>query len=199
MSPAHGRLRLILDLGGVIVDHDNAKSFDRLIDLLDVRPSHIELTSFIADVGVGRGLLGADALFERLRQRYGSSACQAEFLKAWTCHFSLKREVYSYLESIKETRPIVLCSNTDAAHWDFLVRQYAVDKLAEKAVLSFECGFEKPSPQIYLIAAAAHRSEPQDCLFVDDLAVNVDAARSLGFRSHQFTGYDAFRRMVEEH
>jgi glucose-1-phosphatase len=198
MSRANERPHLILDLGGVIVDHDNAKSFDRLSALLEAPPSHPELAAFIARTGLARGCLGTIALFERLRDKYGSSASQTDFLEAWTCHFSLNRDVYNFLESMKATRPIVLCSNTDPAHWEFIVRQYAVDRLVERAVLSFECGFEKPSPQIYLIAAAAHRSEPQDCLFVDDLAINVEAAKSLGFRAHRFTGFDAFRRVVEE-
>jgi HAD superfamily hydrolase (TIGR01509 family) len=199
MSRAEKRLRLIMDLGGVIVDHDNAKSYDRLIDLLEERPSRAGLAAFIAGTGLGKGHVSPEGLFEALRQQCGSSASQADFLAAWTCHFSLNREVFSFLESMRRTRPIVICSNTDAAHWEFLTHQYGVDKLAAKAVLSYECGFEKPSPELYLMAAAAHESEPQACLFVDDLLVNVEAAKSLGFRSHQFTGFDEFRRIVEEH
>lgn len=191
------RPQLILDLGGVIVDHQNPVSYDRLIDLLDAHPTHAELAAFIEGSGIGRGAATAEVLFDRLRERYGSAASPEAFLDAWTCHFSLNDDVFRLLEATRATRPIVLCSNTNAAHWDFLNRRYGLDQLAQKAVLSHECGFEKPSPQIYLLAAAAHSCEPAECLFVDDLAVNVEAAKSLGFLTHHFTGYDAFKRSLE--
>src|SRR5260370_2896353 len=115
-------LSLILDLGGVIVDHDNALSYDRLIALLDDRPTRAELAGVIAASGVGDGSLTAEGLFARLRERYGSTRGEEEFLDAWTCHFTLKLDVYRLLEAIKPTRPIVICSNTNAPHWNFLNR-----------------------------------------------------------------------------
>ena len=196
VSQRDGRLRLIIDLGGVIVDHNNAMSFDRLIELLEARPTRGELAALIAASGVGDGSLTAQGLFDRLRDRYGSTASQEKFLDAWTCHFTLKPDVYRLLDAIKAARPFVICSNTNAAHWDFLNRLYRLDRLAAKAILSHECGCEKPKPAIYRLAAAAHGCEPSECLFVDDLAVNVDAAKKLGFHTHQFMGYDAFRRII---
>jgi hypothetical protein len=88
-------------------------------------------------------------------------------------------------------RPFVICSNTNAAHWDFLNRRCGLDRLAAKAILSHECGCEKPAPEIYRLAAAAHGREPSECLFVDDLAAQVEAAKALGFHTHHFMGYEA--------
>ena len=156
MSRPYGRPSLILDLGGVIVDHDNAKCLARLIALLEAPPTPEELAALIAASGVGDGSLSAEGLFEQLTARYGSSAGQAAFLEAWTCHFSLKPDVYDLLTKIRATRPFVLCSNTNAAHWDYLNRRYQLDRLAETAILSHECGCEKPRPEIYLLAAQAH-------------------------------------------
>jgi HAD superfamily hydrolase (TIGR01509 family) len=198
MSPPQKRLRLVLDLGGVIVDHDNAMLFDRLIELLRETPTREDLASFVAASGIGDGSLDAKALFGLMRKRFGSGAAPEQFLAAWTCHFSLKPDVYRLLERVKATRPIVLCSNTNAAHWDFLNQSYALEQLVAKAVLSHECGCEKPNPKIYLLAAAAHEREPEECLFVDDLAVNVEAAKALGFHVHHFTNFEAFRRLLED-
>ena len=105
MSQRNGQLRLIVDLGGVIVDHDNAMSFDRLIALLEERPTRGGLAALIAASGVGDGSLTAEELFEHLRDRYGSAASQQEFLDAWTCHFTLKPDVYRLLDAIKAARP----------------------------------------------------------------------------------------------
>src|SRR5579872_1551350 len=62
--------RLILDLGGVIVDHDNALCYDRLIALLENRPTRAEIALLIAASGVGDGSITAEELFASLRERY---------------------------------------------------------------------------------------------------------------------------------
>lgn len=188
---------LIFDLGGVIVDHDNALLLDRLGALLDDRPAREDLAAFVAGSGVGNGSVPALGLFARMRDRYGSSATSEQFLDAWSCHFSLNAEVYSLLEATRTARPIVLCSNTNAAHWDFINSRFAIDRLVAKAILSHECGCEKPQAEIYRLAAAAHGREPAACLFVDDLAANVEAAERLGFQTHHFKGVDGLRRALE--
>ncbi len=192
------RPSLILDLGGVIVDHDNAKCFARLIDLLEEPPTPDELAALIAASGVGDGSLSAEGLFDQMAARYGSTAGQGAFLEAWTCHFTLKADVYDLLTEMKATRPFVLCSNTNAAHWDYLNRLHQLDRLAKAAILSHECGCEKPTAEIYLLAAQAHGRRPERCLFVDDRTENVEAAQALGFQTHLFTGFDAFRRIVAD-
>ena len=189
--------KLILDLGGVIVDHDNAKLYRRLTELLTVRPTRVELAQFIAGQGVGVGRTTAEDLFKRMRERYGSHASQAEFLDAWSCHFSLKEEVYGLLELMRSERPFVICSNTNAAHWDYLNQRYRLDELALAAILSHEVKCEKPSAEIYFRAAAAHGVRPEDCLFVDDLEANVAAAQRLGFHTHHFTEFEPFREALE--
>jgi putative hydrolase of the HAD superfamily len=196
VNSTNGR-KLILDLGGVIVDHDNAKCYQRLTELLIARPTYVDLAAFIAGQGVGVGRTTAEDLFERMRERYGSEASQAEFVDAWSCHFTLKEDVYGLLESMRGERPFVICSNTNAAHWDYLNKRYRLDGLALAAILSHEVKCEKPSAEIYLRAAAAHGGKPEDCLFVDDVKANVAAAETLGFHTHHFTEFEPFRQALE--
>jgi putative hydrolase of the HAD superfamily len=181
----------------VIVDHDNTLLFNRLRGLLHDPPEHNELAVVINGSGIGKGSLQAPELFELLKNRYGSSARRQDFLAAWSCHFSLNHSVFSLLQLISAKRPIVICSNTNSAHWDFIVKHYAVDSLAAQAVLSHECGYEKPEPEIYLLAAAAHGVEPEQCLFVDDVAANIEGAKALGFQTHHFTEVEGLRRILE--
>lgn len=48
------------------------------------------------------------------------------------------------------------------------------------AVVSSEVGLRKPDPDIYLLAAERVGVDPARCVFVDDLEVNLAAARELG-------------------
>ncbi len=44
----------------------------------------------------------------------------------------------------------------------------------------------KPDPAIYAVVLARTALEPQDLLFVDDSAANIEAARAIGFHVHRF-------------
>ncbi len=47
-------------------------------------------------------------------------------------------------------------------------------------------GVRKPDPAIFRIACRVLQQEPSDCLFVDDRAVNVEAAQQVGVRAMQY-------------
>jgi HAD superfamily hydrolase (TIGR01509 family) len=55
----------------------------------------------------------------------------------------------------------------------------------DRIFTSCELGCRKPDPQIYLAAAAALDIAPERAVFIDDLAVNVEGARQVGFQAFQ--------------
>jgi putative hydrolase of the HAD superfamily len=62
-------------------------------------------------------------------------------------------------------------------------RRYPRELLAELfdgLVISGEEGFRKPDPRMYALGAERIGAAPQNCVFVDDLAFNLDPARELG-------------------
>jgi putative hydrolase of the HAD superfamily len=62
-------------------------------------------------------------------------------------------------------------------------RRYPRDLLAELfdgIVISGEEGFRKPDPRMYELGAQRIGAAPEECVFVDDLAFNLDPARELG-------------------
>jgi epoxide hydrolase-like predicted phosphatase len=56
----------------------------------------------------------------------------------------------------------------------------AWNDLFDAVVTSGETGFGKPDARIYLLTAAKLGLEPGECVFVDDLAVNVRGAAECG-------------------
>jgi epoxide hydrolase-like predicted phosphatase len=53
-------------------------------------------------------------------------------------------------------------------------------ELFDGIVISGEEGFRKPDPRMYELGAQRIGVAPEACVFVDDLAFNLDAARELG-------------------
>ena len=62
-------------------------------------------------------------------------------------------------------------------------RRYPRDLLAELfdgIAISGEEGFRKPDPRMYELGAQRIGADPHECVFVDDLAFNLEPARELG-------------------
>jgi putative hydrolase of the HAD superfamily len=73
--------------------------------------------------------------------------------------------------------------------WEPLWRaMLPVDEIFEVVVDSAFVGVRKPEPEIYelTIERLGDGIEPADCLFVDDVEHNVDAARDLGMQTVHF-------------
>ena len=64
---------------------------------------------------------------------------------------------------------------------------YDLDKRFDAVVISDQVGLRKPDPAIYTLAAAKIGVAPGSCVFVDDTAANLPAARDLGMAVVHFT------------
>ena len=86
---------------------------------------------------------------------------------------------------------LVLLSNTDVVRYAFIRRRFPETQVFDAYVLSYEVGLMKPDPAIYSEAARRAGVEQTECLFIDDLAENVEAARGVGMHAlHYMPGTD---------
>ena len=63
---------------------------------------------------------------------------------------------------------------------------HGIYDLFDEVVVSADVGIAKPEPRIYAIAAQRLGLPAADCVFVDDLEPNVDAARAAGMHAIHF-------------
>lgn len=71
-------------------------------------------------------------------------------------------------------------------HWPTFTFYNEVDGYVVSAIE----GMKKPDSAIYELLCNRYQLKPQECLFVDDRQVNVEAARSVGMESVLFEGYE---------
>ncbi|NIK62049.1 HAD family hydrolase [Kribbella shirazensis] len=71
------------------------------------------------------------------------------------------------------------------------------DGMFDDIVISGEVGLRKPDAEIFRLAADRLGLEPAECVFVDDLQLNVDGARAVGMTAILHTEYDETRRALE--
>jgi glucose-1-phosphatase len=102
-------------------------------------------------------------------------------------------------EILTETRqsvPIGCLSNTNSLHWDHQFSHWPVLGLFDFRFLSFELGMVKPDEAIFQVVADQLPVGRDRVLYLDDVAINSDAARSFGFRAEQVRGIDEVRSVL---
>ena len=94
--------------------------------------------------------------------------------------------------------PLFAITNFSADFWPpFFDKERDFFRRFVDIVVSGEAKFLKPDPAIYYLALDRFRLRPQDSLFVDDRAINVEAAEAVGMRAHLFTTAEDLRSRLK--
>ena len=100
------------------------------------------------------------------------------------------------IAEVRRSVPIGCLSNTNALHWDHQSSQWPMLGMFDFTFLSFELGLVKPDREVFQTVADRLPFSPDRVLYLDDVALNSDAARAFGFRSEQVRGVDEVRQAL---
>jgi len=93
------------------------------------------------------------------------------------------------IDLIRRLRPpyrTAVLSNADHTLRQRLADAHGIIDLFDDVVCSADVGMAKPDPRIYELAASRLGLEPGECVFIDDLESNVEAARQAGMSGVHF-------------
>jgi HAD superfamily hydrolase (TIGR01509 family) len=182
---------LVFDLGGVIASHDNGLLYRGIAARCTAPDALARIRGSVADRDLGTGRVLVREIHRRLRETLGLTVEWPEFAELWCTHLGLDPVMLDYVEALAREQRVLLFSNTNAEHWDFLV-QLSAGRLGRlEAYLSHEIGQVKPDAEAFLDVARRAGIEPRHSLFIDDIAANIDGARAVGFEALLFTGQAA--------
>ena len=100
------------------------------------------------------------------------------------------------LQELRQNYRLAILTNTNELHWPRFVTEFHLPKYVEHIFASHQLAMTKPEPAIYLQVLEIMDTEPERILFVDDNAVNVEAALALGFQAGQVTGFDSLKQFL---
>ena len=95
---------------------------------------------------------------------------------------------------------VYILSNFGEYAWNRAVELGAINfmDLVDGAVRSYEIHHVKPEPEIYQTVLSRYGLSAAECVFIDDVEANVQAARENGMEAIVFKGYeDAVCRLEE--
>lgn len=180
---------IIFDLGRVIVPFEFQKGYDLLGKRTNLDPLGIAQRMRETDLMIRyeRGELTSEEFVTRLGEHVGFTLPVAEFAPIWSVIFDRETLIpESLLVTLKRTHRLVLLSNTNAMHFEFIERQYPLLRHFDEFVLSYRVGAVKPEEPIYRSVIDAARCEPAECFFTDDIPAYVEGARRHGIDAVQF-------------
>jgi FMN phosphatase YigB (HAD superfamily) len=193
------RPTLIFDLGGVLVSVDFMRACKRL-EAAGSAPAAVILETIASGkdkTGFDTGRLNPQQFAARFCAAIGVRLPYAEFAEIWCDIFAEQREVTGLLGQISKQADLVLLSNTDPLHFDYVRSRYGFLEKFGRLVLSYEVGHAKPARQIFE-RAIGPCAPGTKMIYFDDVPEYVSAARACGLPAEQFVDAAKLRRDLEQ-
>jgi putative hydrolase of the HAD superfamily len=139
-----------------------------------------------------KGKISAQQFRNGLKQYLLPGVTDEQIDKAWNSILvAYPAERFELLKKIKPIYRTFALSNINEIHVGSINKAaqnlFGVEKFEDffhKAYYSNETGFRKPETEIYELVLQEQRLIPNETLFIDDKAENIDAAKKLGIQVH---------------
>ncbi|MFJ9939785.1 HAD-IA family hydrolase [Streptomyces erythrochromogenes] len=190
---------VLCDIDGVIRHWPAADSLERANGL---RPGALAAAAFAPDrlqpavTGEISDEQWRSAVAADLADAGGSRERALAAVRAWSDLVPVvDQEVVALLRDVREVASVALVSNATTRLERDLERQ-GLAGLADHVVNTARIGVAKPDPRVYRIAAERLGVAIERCLFVDDTAANVVAAREVGMVAVHYRRLADLRRTL---
>ena len=191
----------IFDLGNVLVFFSFPKMLRQMAECTGLceKSVHTEFFEGTLRSHYETGLISTSGLIDAFRAKAPKRFSNESFCNAISDIFTLNEEIVPVIEGLKaQGIRLVLLSNTSEAHFKYVEKHYAVLKLFDAKVLSYEVGAMKPAAAIYQAALQAARVGAAECFYTDDIEEYVMGARSQGIDAEVFVGVGELKQQLWE-
>jgi putative hydrolase of the HAD superfamily len=116
------------------------------------------------------------------------------FKEIWCDIFTPDWSMVELGEELSKRYSTWLVSNTNSAHYEWLMEKYPRVGFYRDAGLSYELGAMKPDEIYYQRALERFGANANESVFIDDLEANVKAASRAGFHGVLFKDIHSLKR-----
>jgi glucose-1-phosphatase len=174
---------IVFDLGNVLISFRPAEYFDK-----KKYPRNIKET-ILTDIFGSEEWLMLDKGAISTREAIEGISLKSTMNKEEITHifnlrsdllFPIDQNVRVLPELKKQGFRLYFLSNFPMDIWEEVKNGYYFFKYFDGGIISAEAGASKPDPEIYRILLDKYSLIPEECLFIDDLEINVEAAQEIG-------------------
>jgi putative hydrolase of the HAD superfamily len=191
---------VVLDLGNVLVFHDDLVLFQRMSAWGGADPEVIRKRMLELWDAINRGTLAGDELRRAICQVAGSNIPMGAepFFALWNSHFRVHHEILPMVEALLGRVKVVLLTNVNELHWRFVRPLIPMFERFDDLVVSCELRMAKPDPEIFRSTLARSGLRAEETAYFDDVPRYIEVAAALGIHARVFTDAPTFRTQLAE-
>lgn len=192
---------VVFDVGGVLIDWDPENLYRHLIPDNAAR-AHF-LTHVTPRIWNGHQDLGLHSWADAVAQRIALYPEHADLIRAYDTRWPdmVAGAIEGTVALKKQLRaagvPVYAITNYSTEKWTLSQALYPFLREFDGVVVSAHEKMVKPDPAIYRLLCQRYGLDAAECIFIDDLKANVDAAKAVGMHGHVFTSPDNLRKTLE--
>ncbi len=193
---------IFFDLGGTIIPFDFQRGFTAMAEHSPHSPEEIMRRVRSSDLFTRfeKGEIEPHRFVEQFCRQFDCHLDYERFCQLWGIIFLPQTLIEeSLLIGLKSRYRLFSLSNTNSIHFPLVMREYPILEHFHGHVLSYEVGALKPAPEIYRAALARAECRPQECLFIDDIAGNIEGAQREGIDGIVFKNAEQLNRDLAAH
>jgi len=177
---------IILDVGDVILherDHTKRFEWEARLGLAKGQLTRLVMDSEPA-AHAASGEISEPQVWQAVGSRLGLTEAQTLELQHdfWACE-QMDTALVQFMAALRPRYKIGILSNAWSEVRSFHNAKFKFNTWVDVAVYSAEVKLLKPDPRMYrLLLAQLGRLDGEECVFVDDKLVNVQAAQALGMQ-----------------
>ena len=183
-------MNIILDMGNVLLEWNKDKI---LQGVSDTKEEYLILDKAIFQSGLWErldlGTMTREELVLKVVSMIGRTYQKKveEVIWNWSSYIDIYTEVFPVLSELKKKgHRIFVLSNTSKVFYDLLEEQLSpLKELLDGFVLSFDIKAIKPDLAMFKEILDKYQLDPTNCVFLDDIEDNTNAAEKLGIRVYQ--------------
>jgi glucose-1-phosphatase len=141
---------IIFDIGGVLVKHDNALLFQRLVEhCQSPQASGIAIRDAVMNSGLRTGTQSVPEFHAALVRNFGFQGDYDTFAKLWVRGINPIPEMLALVRQLRGAYRLFILSDTNEEHWQHVAKHYLDPALFEDVFLSHRIGMVKPDPRLF--------------------------------------------------
>jgi putative hydrolase of the HAD superfamily len=101
----------------------------------------------------------------------------------------------------KRTQPelkFIAINNEGKELNDYRIKKFKLHRCFDAFISSCEVGMRKPDPGIFSLAMGVAQASPEECLYIDDRLMIVEAAKGAGIRAIQHKTFEGTKAFLEQ-
>jgi HAD superfamily hydrolase (TIGR01509 family) len=190
---------IVFDMGNVLLHFSHERMCRQIAEVCGSPATDVRRWLFDDgwELAFERGDISADEFQRRVEQRAGRTVDRNALSLAAADIFTLNEPLVPLLDGLRAAGlRLVLLSNTNEWHLDFVRQRYDVLERFDESVVSFAARAVKPEPAIFEAALKAIDCAPGEAFYTDDIPDYIAMGRQCGLQAEVFVDAEILRSQL---